>query len=122
MKNSLKHEAVAFSSVSELLQKSPAEAKEYEVRCELLTALRTHIANLPFNQTQIAEILGVDQPRVSDIVRGKISKFSLGTLLEFLWKMNFDTTIKVVPPKIHSLDKPVRKPRTKKPVQELEYA
>ena len=122
MKNFVKHGAVAFSGVSELLQKNPAEAKEYEVRCELLTALRSHIEKLPMSQTQVAEILGVDQPRVSDLVRGKISKFSLGTLLEFLWKLNFDTAIKATPPKITALDKSVRKPRTKKTVQELEPA
>jgi predicted XRE-type DNA-binding protein len=93
---------VVFGNVSEMLGKTGVEAKDFDTRCNLMATLAEHIKSSKMTQAQVAEILGVDQPRVSDLVRGKISKFSLGTLIEFLWKLDFDISIDVKAPKIAS--------------------
>lgn len=90
---------VVFGSVSEMLGKKGVAEKDFDTRCSLMTAIAECIESSKMTQKQVAQILEVDQPRVSDLVRGKISKFSLGTLIEFLWKMDFDVSVNFIPPK-----------------------
>ncbi len=90
---------LVFGSVSEMLGKKGVAEKDFDTRCSLMTAIAEYIEISKMTQKQVAQILEVDQPRVSDLVRGKISKFSLGTLIEFLWKMDFDVSVKFTAPK-----------------------
>lgn len=78
----VKHVTPAGQSVlNELF--SPEEAAEMEMRAALLRGLETWLAQHPdITQTAAAEVLGVTQARVSDIKRGKISKFSLDLLVK----------------------------------------
>jgi predicted XRE-type DNA-binding protein len=46
-------------------------------------------------QGQAAELLGVTQPRVSDLMRGKIDRFSIDTLVTMLSHAGADVTVKV---------------------------
>lgn len=48
-----------------------------------------------WSQPEIAKMLGITRPRVSDLMRGKLSKFSLEALLGFLDRMGADVQIKV---------------------------
>lgn len=117
-------EPVSFSSVSDLLQKTPEERRDYELRCELLTALREYIQRSDMTQAAVAKALGVAQPRVSDLVRGKLSKFSVGTLLDFMMRLGFTVAIKPTPPKVVAAKAAAaRKKASKtKPAPELETA
>jgi len=118
MKEIMEH--VVFSSVSDLLEKTPEERRDYELRCELLTAIREHIEKSDMTQATVARMLGVAQPRVSDLVRGKISKFSVGTLLEFMVALGFKIAIKPTPPKIVPV--PNKRMMKAKSTKELEAA
>ena len=44
-------------------------------------ALQNHIARGKLSQTQAAKLFGVTQPRISDLMRGKINLFALDTLV-----------------------------------------
>jgi predicted XRE-type DNA-binding protein len=96
---------IVFGNVSEMLGKEGVEAQEFNTRCSLMTSIAEYVKSSKMTQAQVAEILGVDQPRVSDLVRGKFSKFSLGTLIEFLWKLEFEVSVGVRPPGKKSQDK-----------------
>ena len=52
-----------------------------KLRAMLMTALKDRIAHSGLSQAQAAELFGVTQPRVSDLVRGKISLFGLDALV-----------------------------------------
>jgi predicted XRE-type DNA-binding protein len=52
-----------------------------KLRSALLTALKDHITRAGMSQAQAARLLGVTQPRVSDLMRGKISLFGLDALV-----------------------------------------
>jgi predicted XRE-type DNA-binding protein len=54
------------------------------LRSRLMMALRDHISQERLSQGAAAKLLGVTQPRVSDLVRGKIDLFSLDTLVNML--------------------------------------
>ena len=62
----------------------PAEAENLRIRAAMMNALIAHIEKKKLAQTQIAELLGVTQPRVSDLMRGKIHLFSIDTLVNLL--------------------------------------
>lgn len=60
---------------------SSAEARNLQMRSQLMTALRRFVEKEKLTQAEAAKRLKVTQPRVSDLIRGKISRFSLDTLV-----------------------------------------
>lgn len=52
-----------------------------KLRSELMLALKEHIARAGLSQSQAAKLFGVTQPRISDLMRGKISLFGLDSLV-----------------------------------------
>lgn len=63
---------------------SPAESRNLRLRSQMMTALRKFIEKEGLTQADTAKRLKVSQPRVSDLTRGKISRFSLDTLVNML--------------------------------------
>lgn len=76
--------AERYASVFDAIAKAPAEAENMKLRARLMDMLRHRIRSEPWTQVQAAERLGVTQPRISDLMRGKISVFSLDALVEML--------------------------------------
>lgn len=70
-----------FASVWDAIEDTPEEAENMKLRSVLMTALKNHIARNEMNQVQAAKLLGVTQPRVSDLMRGKINLFGLDALV-----------------------------------------
>lgn len=70
-----------FDSVWDAIEDSPEAAENMKLRSILMTALRDHISRSGMNQTQAARMFGVAQPRVSDLVRGRIDRFALDSLV-----------------------------------------
>lgn len=70
-----------FASVWDAIEDTPAEAENMKLRSALMMALKEHIAHAGMSQSQAAKLFGVTQPRVSDLLRGKINLFGLDTLV-----------------------------------------
>lgn len=70
-----------FASVWDAIEDTPAEAENMKLRSALMMALKEHIARTGLSQSQAAELFGVTQPRISDLVRGKINLFGLDSLV-----------------------------------------
>lgn len=70
-----------FTSVWDAIEDSPAAAENLKLRASLMMALKDHIAKHHLTQAQAARIFGVTQPRVSDLMRGKINLFAIDTLV-----------------------------------------
>jgi predicted XRE-type DNA-binding protein len=60
------------------------EAENLKLRADLMIELRKRIEHRRLTQVQAAALLGVTQPRISDLVRGKIDRFSIDTLVAML--------------------------------------
>lgn len=63
---------------------SREEAENLKVRSALMGKLRAIIEEEDLTQARAGEIFGVTQPRVSDLVRGKIELFSIDALVNML--------------------------------------
>jgi len=70
-----------FESVWDAICDTPEEAENLKLRSSLMMALKDHIGGEGLSQSQAAKLFGVTQPRVSDLVRGKIQLFSLDCLV-----------------------------------------
>jgi predicted XRE-type DNA-binding protein len=70
-----------FVSVWDAIEDTPAEAANMKLRSALMMALKEHIARAGLSQSQAAKLFGVTQPRVSDLMRGKINLFGLDSLV-----------------------------------------
>jgi len=71
------------------------DADEALARAELMSRVVDLIRKRRLTQARAAEILGTNQPTVSDLVRGKMSKFSLERLIGFLNALDCDVEITV---------------------------
>jgi predicted XRE-type DNA-binding protein len=63
---------------------SAEEAANLKIRSDLMIRLSKLIEARGLTQAQAAEFFGVTQPRISDLVRGKIDRFSIDTLIAML--------------------------------------
>jgi len=70
-----------FASVWEAIEDTPEEAENMKLRSVLMRALKEHLTRSEMSQAAAAELLGVTQPRVSDLMRGKIHLFALDALV-----------------------------------------
>ncbi len=62
----------------------PQEAEHLLVRADLMIAVRKVIESRKLTQAQAAKLFGVTQPRISNLVRGRIELFSIDTLVDML--------------------------------------
>jgi predicted XRE-type DNA-binding protein len=73
---------------------SPDEAAILQMRADLMANLRKFIKARKLTQSKAAEMLGVSQSRISDLVRGKWEKFSLEMLIILATKAGMRVTLK----------------------------
>jgi predicted XRE-type DNA-binding protein len=73
-----------FSSVWDAIEDDPAEAEHMKLRSTLMMALDREITARGWTQAEAARQLGVTQPRISDLLRGKIERFSLDMLVRMV--------------------------------------
>lgn len=70
-----------FENVWDALEDTRAEAANMTMRSSLLIAIEQRVRSWNVTQTEAAERLGITQPRLNDLLRGKITNFSLDTLI-----------------------------------------
>ena len=73
-----------FANVWEAIEDTPGQAENMKLRSVLMMALKDHIARMELSQSEAAKLLGVTQPRISDLMRGKIELFGLDTLVNMI--------------------------------------
>lgn len=88
-----------FTSVWDALEDTPQEAASMKARSGLMMALAEVIRERAMTQGEAAALFGVTQPRVSDLVRGKINLFSLDTLIDMAATAGMAPMVKVSKPK-----------------------
>jgi len=66
---------------------SAEEAEHLLIRADLLIQLQKAIASRGLTQTKAAKILRVTQPRVSDVLRGRLDLFSTDSVIDMLARL-----------------------------------
>jgi len=72
------------------------DARELAIKSDLVAVIYRTITTRGFkNQTEAAVRMGIDQPRVSKLIRGYFDEYSVERLLEFLAALGNDVEIRV---------------------------
>jgi predicted XRE-type DNA-binding protein len=85
-----------FNSVWDALEDTPEQAENMKLRAVLLTALKDYLNRHQFTQTEAAKLLGVTQPRVSDLMRGRIHLFGLDSLVNMTVAAGLTVELKIL--------------------------
>jgi len=70
-----------FSSVWDAVADTPAQAANLQARAELMRQIAQIVKAADWTQAEAAEHCGVTQPRINDLLRGRVSRFSLDALV-----------------------------------------
>jgi predicted XRE-type DNA-binding protein len=84
-----------FANVWDALSDSPEEAATMKIRSDVMIAIHDRIRAWDTTQSQSASRLGVTQPRLNDLLQGKINKFSLDTLLTLAGRAGLKVKINI---------------------------
>lgn len=76
---------------------SPGDAEHLRIRSDLMLKVQKVIAARGLKQGRAAELLGVSQPRVSDLMRGRIDLFSTDSLIDMLAKLGIRAKVVLQP-------------------------
>lgn len=74
-----------------------ADAEEMLAKAELAQKIGAILQKKRLTQVQAAELLGVDQPKVSALLCGRLSRFSMEKLMQFLLLLGKDVSITIKP-------------------------
>ena len=76
---------------------SREEAEHLLIRSDLMIAVQKAVARRALKQAEAAKILGVTQPRVSDLLRGRIDLFSTDALIDMLARLGIRVRVVLSP-------------------------
>lgn len=76
-----KTEPDTYASVWDALADTPEQAANLQARAELMQQIATVVGSSGWTQEEAARRCGVTQPRINDLLRGRVSRFSLDALV-----------------------------------------
>lgn len=88
-------ERQSFSNVWDALENTPAEATNMSMRSALLIAIEQKVRNWNVTQKDAAARLGITQPRLNDLLRGRIANFSLDALVELAGRVGLSVRLDI---------------------------
>ncbi len=84
-----------FESVWDAIEDTARDAAAMRARAELMLQLQEHLRKRKLTQSEAAKLLEVAQPRVSDLMRGRIDLFSADMLIEMLGRLGARVKVSV---------------------------
>lgn len=89
-----------FASVWDAIEDTPQQAASMRARAELMMAMQGWVKASGQTQAEAARLFGITQPRMSDLMRGKISLFSLEALIDMATVAGLDPHVTIKKPKV----------------------
>lgn len=84
-----------FASVWDAIEDSTIEAASMKLRADIANEIIERVRALKMTQSKVATLLGVTQPRISDLMRGRLNLFSLDSLVDMADRAGLRTSIVV---------------------------
>lgn len=100
-----------FASVWDALADSAREASNLKVRADLMQKIAQLIQSNGWTQAAAAERCGITQPRMNDLLRGRISRFSLDALVNIAAALGKQVRVELSTPKPLSRARARSRPR-----------
>jgi predicted XRE-type DNA-binding protein len=87
--------AKTFANVWDALEDNSVEAAAMTIRSEVIMAIGERVRSWNTTQARAARRLGITQPRLNDLLQGKINKFSLDSLLNLATRAGLKVSVEV---------------------------
>ena len=87
--------SLQFESVWDALEEDSVRVQNLKLRSVLLIDITEKLRSLDLTQARAAEILCINQPRVSALLQGKIDKFRLDSLVDMAHRLGLNVSIRV---------------------------
>lgn len=84
-----------FQSVWDAIEDTPQLAASMRARSELVIELTELIKKRGMTQAEAAKLFGVTQPRISDLMRGKVELFSVDALIDMAAVAGLSPQVKI---------------------------
>jgi predicted XRE-type DNA-binding protein len=84
-----------FDDVWDAIETTPAKAANMRARADLMIAIHKAVESWDVTQAVAAKRLGLTQPRMNDLLRGRISKFNLEALIEIASKAGLSVRVQI---------------------------
>ena len=84
-----------FASVWDAIEETREDAELMKLRARLMMALQDRISHQNVSEAQTARALGVTQPRLSNLMRGRITLFPVESLVGMLTRLGMRVEVKV---------------------------
>ena len=81
--------SIEFTNIFDAVTDDKEEANELQTRADLMIAIRDIYTENNLKQDVFAKKIGLTQPRVSDLLNGKIEKFSIDLLMTCLFRLGY---------------------------------
>lgn len=78
-----------FDNIFDLIADGPNDAADMKFRADLMLVMRDMFEQYDWNQSDVERVLGISQPRASELMRGRVDKFSSDKLIGFLYTLGF---------------------------------
>lgn len=80
-------------SIFDDLEFTEVETENLKIRAALMRAIEKYIKKHQLTQVQAAKQFAISQPRISDLIRGQIDKFTIDTLVNMLAKVHVNVSL-----------------------------
>lgn len=84
-----------YNNVWDAISDSPEESESMKLRSVVMMAIEKYAKSQNETQTVIAKQLGLTQPRLNDLLKGKIDKFSLDKLVNIATKAGLSIELSI---------------------------
>ncbi len=74
---------------------SPEQSAKLVIKSYLMMQIESFIKKKELTQDQASELMGVSRPRISDVMRGKIDKFTIDALVDMLTRAGLHIAVTV---------------------------
>lgn len=85
----------SFASVWDAIENTKETAANMRVRAELMIEIQHYIEKCKLTQIKAAKQFGITQPRLNDLLRGRIDKFSVDALVNILTRAGLKVAVHV---------------------------
>lgn len=84
-----------FKSIWDAIEQDPTKAANIKLRSELMMKISAYVKKSNLTQAQAAENLGTTQPRLNDVLKGRIEKCTVDRLVNMLASVGYKVNLKI---------------------------
>ena len=85
-----------FKSVWDALEETPAQAENMKLRSSLMMAISEYVKKSKLTQKEVAKQMGTTQPRLNDVIKGRIEKCTVDRLVNMLATVGYKVEVSVL--------------------------